>query len=162
MGAMFRWLRALYQSKVALGQRVNRASATLPQAAAAAIFNIVGGRVLLTSIVGQIEVVIAAVAPAVNVNTKLTATPTTGTARDICAILDINAYVVGDQLGITGINTDAMLPPASAGTIEGMTVKGVVLKEGTLDLDCAQANTGEISWVVHYIPIDEGAVVQAA
>ncbi|MDO9581339.1 MAG: hypothetical protein Q7J06_12395, partial [Bacteroidales bacterium] len=89
-------------------------------------------------------------------------TPTTGTAHDICAVLNTENYAVGDLLGISGIDVDAMIPPASAGTIEGMTVKGVVLKAGTLDLDCAANNTGELSWTAHYIPIDEGAVMQAA
>lgn len=112
----------------------------------------------MTSIIGQVEVVMGAVAN----NTKLTATPTApGTARDICAVLNTANYAQGDLLGIDGINTSAMLPPASSGTIEGQTV-GVVLKPGTLDLDCAANNTGELSWIVHYIPLDAGAVMQAA
>jgi len=157
MGAIFRWIRDLWLGKRSLGQVVERVSATLPQTAAAAIFNIVGGRVLVTSIIAQVTVVMGAVGN----DTKLTATPTAGTPRDICAVLDTANYVLGDLLGITGINIDAMLPPASAGTLEGQTV-GVVLKTGTLDLDCAGNNTGELSWTIHYIPLDAGAVIQAA
>lgn len=161
MGAIFRWIREIWLGRRLLGQVVERASATLPQAAAAAIFNIVGGRVLITSIVAQVEVIIAFAAPSVAVTVNLIATPTDGSPRAVCAVLNIDTYDVGELLGITGIHTDAMLPPAAAGTIEGQTV-GVVLKPGTLDLNNADTSTGELSWIVHYIPLDSGAVVQAA
>lgn len=163
MGAVFRWIRELWLGKRALGQVVERASATLPQGVAAAIFNIVGGRVLITSIVAQVEVIIAPIAPSVAVTVNLIATPTlaTATPRAVCAVLNIDTYDVGELLGITGVHTDNMLPPAGAGTIEGQTV-GVVLQPGTLDLNNADTSTGELSWIVHYIPLDSGAVVQAA
>ncbi|MBU1173549.1 MAG: hypothetical protein KKD44_28610, partial [Proteobacteria bacterium] len=47
--------------KLLLGRPLFRAATTLPQTAAFAIFNIVGGKVLMTSIVGEITVILGAV-----------------------------------------------------------------------------------------------------
>ena len=157
MGAIFRWIRELWLGRRALGANVERASATLPQTASAAIFNIVGGRVLLTAILGEVTVAIQNLAD----NARLEAVPTVGTLRVVCQNLNIQAYALGDVLGISGVNIDPMLPPASGGSVEGQTV-GVVLKAGTLNLRCSANATGEIRWKVWYIPLDDGAVMQAA
>ena len=144
--------------RLGFGKRVDRATAVLPQTATLNIFTIVGGRVLMTALVGELTEAIGAVAN----NTKFTTTPGSGTARDICAVEDIQSYQIGDLLGITGINTDAMIPPAPGyGSIEGMTVP-VVLKAGVLTLDCA-GNTavGKAKWTMHYVTIDDGAYVEA-
>lgn len=142
--------------KLLLGKKVERATATLPQTTAAAIFNIKGGRVLMTQIVGEVTVVIQTQAN----NTKLTANPTTGTSVDICAALSITADEVGCLYGITGLNTDAMIG-INAGALPAQT-RAVVLPIGTLDLDCAASNTGSVKWTLFYIPIDDGAYVEAA
>lgn len=143
--------------KLGNGKRVIRPAADLPAAAAANIFTIVGGTVMVTQILGIVTTVIQNIP----CNLKLTGTPDTGTARDICANLNIQAYAEGDVLGITGINTDAMIPAASAGNIEGQTVP-VILKAGTIDQETSAAPTGQIQWIVFYIPIDDGAYIVAA
>lgn len=139
-----------------LGMRVDRATATLPQTTAAAIFNIVGGRVAITQIVGEVTTVIQTQAN----NTKLTANPTTGTSVDICAALDISADEAGCLYGITGLNTDAMLG-VNAGALPGQT-RPVIVNIGTIDLDCAASNTGSVKWSVFYVPVDDGAYIEAA
>ena len=142
-----------------LGERADAALADLPQSKAENLFTISGGRVLMTAIIGEVTTVIATAAN----NLKLTATPTVGTARDIAANLDIGTvpWQEGDVLGITGINTDAMIPAVSAGSVEGMTVP-VVLQEGTLDWACDASKTGKIKWTMRYIALDEGAQVVAS
>lgn len=142
--------------KLQFGVKVDRATATLPQTTAAAIFNVLVGRVLLTQIVGEVTTVIQTQAN----NTKLTGNPTTGTAVDICAALDITADEAGCLYGITGLNTDALIG-ADAGALPGQT-RPVVLAVGTLDLDCAASNTGSIKWTVFYVPVDDGAYMEAA
>ena len=142
--------------KLQLGIKVDRATATLPQTAAAAIFNILVGRVMVTGIVGEVTTVIQTQAN----NTKLTGTPTTGTAVDICANLDISADEVGCLYGITGLNTDALIG-INAGALPAQT-RGVVLAVGTLNLACAASNTGSVKWSITYIPIDDGAYITAA
>lgn len=142
--------------KLLKGIKVERASATLPQETSHALFNIVGGRVAIIQIVGEVTVVIQTQAN----NTKLTATPDTGTAVDICAVLDITADEVGCLYGITGLDTDALIG-INAGALPAQT-REVILNTGTLDLDCAASNTGEIKWTLFYVPINDGAYVEAA
>ncbi|MDD4986715.1 MAG: hypothetical protein PHQ43_13220 [Dehalococcoidales bacterium] len=156
MGAWFRWLKELWLGYKQAGQNVERATAVIALGTTH-LFNIVGGRVLMTQIVDEITIVMQGIATTL----RLSSDPTLGTTRNICQDLDVNAYAVNDLLGITGINTDAMLPPATGGSIEGQTVP-VVLKAGTLDLIAGAANTGSVRWTLKYIPIDAGAVVQAA
>ncbi len=144
-------LRAL-----ALGRHVARATATLPQTTAAALFTISGGRVLITSIIGEVTTVIQTQAN----NTKLTANPTTGTSVDMCAALSTTADEAGCMYGITGTPADAMVG-TNAGLTVGMTCPQV-LNIGTIDLDCAASNTGSVKWDLTYIPIDDGAAIVAA
>lgn len=139
-----------------LGRKVERATATLPQTAAGALFNIVGGRVVLTSIVGEVTTIIQNQAN----NTKLTANPTTGTSVDICAVLNIQAKEVGTLFGITGTFATAMVGANAGATV--IPSNPVVLPVGSLDLDCAASNTGSVKWALTYYPLDVGAYVEAA
>ena len=143
-------------TQLALGFQVKRATATLPQTAAAAIFTILGGRVLITQILGEVTTVIQTQAN----NTKLTANPTTGTSVDMCADLNITADEAGCLYGITGTPAGAMV-----GTNAGLTPAmacGQILNVGTIDLECAANNTGSVKWDVWYIPLDVGAYIDAA
>lgn len=142
--------------QTSLGILVDRATAALPQSVAAAIFTITGGRVLITSIIGEVTTVIQTQA----CNTKLVANPDVGTSVDMCAVLSITADEVGCLYGITGVPADAMI-----GTNAGLTRvpdHGLVLNTGSIDLDCAASNTGSVKWTLTYVPIDNGAAVAAA
>lgn len=144
--------------KLLLGRKVDRATATLPQGAAAAIYNIVGGRVLMTAIVGEVTVAIGGANA-----TKLVANPTVATAgdTDLCATVDIDTCDIGDLLSITGTPGDAMLV-AHKGAVQTMGPHGVIMQTGTLDLNCAGSVAGSVKWTLFYIPIDDGAYVTAA
>jgi hypothetical protein len=136
------------------GAVVSRASDILPDGENYPLFNVIGGRVAITQIIGEVTTVIQTQAN----NTKLTATPTDGTAVDLCAALNIAGDEVGTLYGITGT-------PANAMTGTGLIVKQaaqVIVNTGTIDLDCAANSTGEIKWSIYYIPMDEGAYVEAA
>lgn len=143
-------------TKSQLGERVDRATATLPQTTAGAIATITGGRVRITQIVGEVTTVIETQAN----DTKLTANPTTGTSVDICAALDISADEAGCLYGITGLNTDAMIG-INAGALPAQT-RDVIVNIGTIDLDCAASNTGSVKWSIFWTPIDDGAALVAA
>lgn len=145
------------QAAYSLGIQVERATATLPQTASAAIFTVAGGRVLLKQIIGEITVIMGGVAN----NTSLEGNPTTGTLETLCAVLNTANYAAGDLLGITGVMADAMVPAATGGALQGMAVP-IVLKAGTLDLRCAANNTGSVRWTVYYTPLDAGATMVAA
>lgn len=138
------------------GLRVDRATAALPATTAEALFTVTGGRVAITQILGEVTTVIETQAN----DTKLTATPTVGTAVDICAALDITADEAGALYGITGLNSDALIG-LNAGLVPGQ-LRDVIVNAGTIDLACAATNTGAVKWSVLYYPIDDGATVVAA
>ena len=153
MGAIFRWIRELWLGRKLLGQTVERATAVIA-IGTAPLFTVSGGRIVVTQILGEITVVMQAIATTL----RLQADPTLGTTRNLCADLDVNAYAAGDLLGITGINTDAMQPPATGGALEAQTM-GVIVQEGTIDLVAGANNTGSVKWTLKYIPLDDGATV---
>jgi len=132
-----------------LGLRVDRADAT-HAAATTPYFNIIGGKVLMTGLVGQINT-----ASGANL-CSWEANPTTGTAQPVCADLDINPALIGDALTITGVGTEAMTYNASVSGLPMMSARGVVLNVGTLDLIAAAAD-GATSWSLFYVPLEDGA-----
>ena len=137
-----------------LGIRVDRATATLPQGAASAIFNIVGGRVLVTAIIGQVTTVLGAVG-----NLKLIATPTTGAVNDMCAVVAAGTLAAGVLVSIDGIVGDAML--TGTGSVSTMT-SPVVVNVGTITQSLSGSSTGSIKWTLCYVPFDDGAYVTSA
>jgi len=141
-----------------MGIPLFRATNVTPQGAAddIAIFNIVGGRVLLTSIVGEITTLLGVVG-----NMGLEEQPTLGTDELICAVVAAGAYAAGDTMSITGDPGDAMVPAATGGS-PGMRRQGVVLRVGDLAWTCSAADTGAMSWQITYIPIDDGAYMTVA
>ncbi len=142
--------------KLLKGQKVERPTAGLPATAQEALFNVIGGRVAITQIIGEVTTVIQTQA----CNTSLVANPTTGTDVALCAVLNITADEVGTLYGITGTNADAMLG-INAGSVPGQ-LRDVIVAEGTIDLLTAATNTGEVAWTVFYVPIDDGAYITAA
>lgn len=139
-----------------LGRRAHRAGAALPQGAAAPIFTISGGRIVLTALIGQVTTVIETAANA----TKLIANPTVGADQDLCATLDITADPVGLLYGITGTAANAMIGAGS--TLFGQLATPVVISEGTIDLSCVGSATGAIAWTIYYVPIDSYSKAVAA
>jgi hypothetical protein len=138
------------------GLKVDRATAALPQTTAAALFNVTGGRIILTSIIGEVTTVIQTQAN----NTKLQSNPTTGTTLDLCAVLDITADEVGCLYGITGVPADALVG-AGAGQAP-IPYRRLVIPVGAIELNCAASNTGSVKWSMTYFPLDAGASVAAA
>lgn len=142
------------------GIHVARATATLPQTAAGALFTVATGKVLVTALYGEVTTVIQTQADA----TKLTFDPTdAGATQDLCATTDITADAVGTVYSITGtpatVLQDALnfLPPNKS-----LAVPGLILKPGSILLDCAASNTGSVKWDLWYVPLDSGATVAAA
>lgn len=141
--------------KLLWGTKVSRATATLPQGANAPIFTIAGGRVLITAIVGQVTVVLGAVG-----NMKLIATPTTGSAQDMCAVVAAGTLAAGTMLSITGAVGDAMV--AQNGVMKGISYDGIIVDIGTINLSLSGSSTGSVKWDLFYTPLDDGGVVTAA
>lgn len=142
-----------------LGRVVGRATAALPQSAASALFTVSGGRVIVTSLIGEVTTVIQTQADA----TKLTFDPTdAGATQDLCAVLDITADAVGTMYSITGTPGTAMQDALNFLPSNKQLALPIILKPGSVLLDCAASNTGSVKWTLAYWPLDTGAVVAAA
>lgn len=141
------------------GTLVSKSAASLPATTTAALFTITGGRVLITSLVGEVTTVIQTQAN----NTKLQFDPTdTGATQDLCAVLDITADAVGTMYSITGTPATALQDSLNFVSPDKMLARGLVLKPGSILLNCAATNTGAAKWSLTYVPLDEGASVAAA
>ncbi len=142
--------------KALLGLHIARETASLPQGGSGTLFTISDGMVLMTSIVGEVTTAIGGANA-----TKLIGTPTTGTATDLCATVDINTCDVGDLLSIDGVPGNGLYS-AHEGAVPVMLGQGVVLQTGNLHLNCAGSTTGNIKWVVTYVPLDANAYMEVA
>ena len=158
MGVWFRWRKEIYEGRRIGGQTTERTTA-LTTGVTYSLFTITGGRILVTQILGEITAVVAG---ALTISLQAVPTAALATTRAMCAGLLVTAYDVGDLLGITGVNTDAMLPPAASGVVEGQTF-GVIVQPGAIQLlnNIADA-TASIRWTLKWIPFDSGAAVAAA
>lgn len=143
-------------SQVHLGARVQRATAAIPQSTTGHIFNVVGGRVLVRMLLGEVTTIIQAQATTI----KVTATPTAGSAVDMSATVDINALEVGGKLVLNGTAATA-LTKANAGSIIAQSTS-VVVAVGTIDLITVASSTGALKWSIWYMPLDDGASITAA
>jgi len=141
------------------GVKVQRTTAALPQTSTSTLFTISGGKVLITSLVGEVTTVIQTQADA----TKLTFDPTdTGATQDLSATLDITADAVGTLYSLTGTPATAMQDALNFLPSNKVLAQPLVLKPGSILLDCAASNTGSVKWDLCYIPLDNGAAVVAA
>lgn len=124
----------------------------LPQTATGTIFTVTAP-VRLLDIQGEVTTVIQAQANAV----KLVATPTVGSAVDLCGTLDINAFAVGRTLNITGTLATAMASNANGVLVSQ--AGPITIPAGTIGLNTAASNTGAIKWVARYVPLVPGAAM---
>ena len=141
---------------VVLGFRADKAAATLPASTNQTLFTIAGGRVAILGLLGEVTTIVQTQA----CNTKLVSAPTTGTAVDLCAVLDISADEAGCLYGITGIFGDAMVGANAGATI--LPQRPVVVPVGVIRLNTAATNTGATKWTCWYLPLDEGATLVSA
>jgi hypothetical protein len=139
-----------------LGIQVDRATAATPQTTNYALFNVVGGRVAITAILGTVTTILQAAAN----DMYLTSKATTGSEVSICAAVETNALEAGGFLSITGTAATAMIK-ANAGSIPLQAIP-VVAAVGTIRLYAAASCTGSIKWSIWYVPIDSGAYIEAA
>jgi hypothetical protein len=139
---------------VLLGTRVSKATGTLA-AETKTLFNVTGGKVLITSIVGEVTTTIT-----VANSYKLQANPTTGTTGDIVAATDIGTTdtPAGTLLGFDGVEASSI--QQSPGVVPAL-MRPIVVNTGTIE-HVSAGTDGAITWVLTYVPLDDGAAVAAA
>lgn len=141
---------------IAMGRKVDRAAATLPQTATGSLFNVTGGRILVTSLTGEVTVAIGATAT----TAAITSTPTVGTAVTVATATAITSKEVGSLITLAGtVGTALNVQNAGAGA---MPASGVVIPVGAIGLTTNANDTGSIKWSLTYVPLDDGASVAAA
>lgn len=147
------------QRRLLLGEQVSKGATAMPaNGVVTPYFTVTGGRVMITSFLGVVTTIFEA-----NATTLLfRATPTAGTATNICgASASLSSKEVGGHLSIDGAAITTALQSTNAGNVGAMS-KPVVVSAGTIDALTATAeNLGAASWKLTYVPIDEGAYVTA-
>ena len=137
-----------------MGLRVDRATANITTGLD--LFT-VSGRCLLKLILGEVTTIIETK----TVTFKLQLDPTTGTTTDLCGNLDLSADEVGSLYTITGDASGDAMQRGESGSVPAQTTD-VVLATGVIQAVVGATHTGSIKWSVWYIPLDDGAYIEAA
>ena len=136
------------------GFNVSRAAAVFTGASATPIYNIVGGRVAIRNIVGQITV---AASGATNIHLQSNPTVVGYTTRNMCGVLAAAGLEVGTLLTIDGTIATALFG-VNAGSAQGQT-RDVILPVGQIEFVLSGAQTISVGWELFYVSIDTGAYV---
>ncbi len=156
-------IRQLYESlegRGVLGQRVPRAAGAVPVTAVRQnLYTVTVGEILLTALYGVCTVAETGGANAV----EFDATPTVGGLLSPMdnGVGDINASIIGDVMGPQG---SIGLPAVGAGTTGAIPTMWMpwICKVGSIGITMAAATANSSwRWVAFYIPLTDGALVQA-
>jgi hypothetical protein len=137
------------------GTRVEKAYPTIA-VETKTLFNVTGGKVLITSLVGEVTTAITVAG-----TTKLQANPTVGTTGDLCAATDLGTTdtPAGDLISFQGLKGDSIVfGVGAAPTLK----QPIVVSAGTIEQVTATGADGGITWVLTYVALDNGAAVTAA
>lgn len=136
-----------------LGLRVDKSTGTLA-ATTISLFTVTG-RVVVTSIVGEVTTAIT-----VANSYKLQHNPTIGTTADLCAATDIGTTdtPVGSLLSFQGLAGDSIIQ--GPGKI-AMLKQPLLLTAGVIE-SVSAGTDGVINWMLSYIPWDVDGSVAAA
>ena len=140
---------------------VGNVAKTVPNGALGTIFT-VAGRILLTSLVGQVSTAIVGV-PTLSVGV----TPTGGASAPtaLCTATSISGAAVGTILCLPKLQASALIVASGVGSTMGnpLDAGGLCLvSAGAITITTSAAATGAITWSLQYLPLDATAVVTAA
>lgn len=137
-----------------MGVLISKATGTLASETKT-LFNITGGLVLVTAIVGKVTTAIT-----VANSYKLQANPTTGTTSDLVAATDIGTTdtPAGSLLGFDGVKASSI--QQGPGSVP-LLMRGIAVDIGTIE-HVSAGTDGAITWYITYVPIQDGAVITAA
>ena len=141
--------------KVVNGIMVEKSAVLITAISTKSLFNVVGGRVIVKTLLGEVTTDFQAQANAC----KFNHTPTGGNAVDLSAGVECNGDVAGTLYGITGLPATAM--SVTIGTAVN-SAYDIVLKPGVIGFNTAASSTGAIKATVVYVPLDDGAYIEAA
>lgn len=142
-----------------LGLKVDRATAALPQSTLGNIFTVTGGRVVITSLVGEVTTVLGAGANSLTLGYA----PTVGVG-------DATVLGAGAVSVLTApVGTHIAANPGGDVFVDLATQAGIALPVGHLLVDVGSVTvttagsvTGSVKWSITYIPYEDAATVVAA
>ena len=148
--------------QAALGEKVTKAGIL---SADDDLFTVVG-QVLITLIYGQVTTVMDGGASTVKLNEK-------ASSIDLCAATTITSDAAGEIYMLSGdagaVVNGADAPTLKVGQLAGTPLAPIVFglgngALGSLTIESTETgdDTGEILWTLFYIPLEEGAYVEAA
>jgi hypothetical protein len=120
------------------------------------LFTVSGGTVLVTSLVGLVTT-----AMTVANTIKLQANPTTGVTGDLCAATDLGTTdtLAGNLISFQGLKGDSAI--TNVGAIQTLKAPIAVAAGAIEQVTTGTSPDGAITWVLTYIPWDDGAAVAA-
>jgi len=124
-----------------------------------AVFNIVGGRILLHDLLGVVTTELEAAALLLHWDADM---DVGGDAALSIDSADLTGDVVGTQYLLPAAAGGAVTVPAGGAFLRLFPALGWVVSAGALDLHASAGNTGAIKWTLFYTPLDDGAYVEAA
>lgn len=139
-----------------LGQRIE--SPIVAADSAVDMFTVANGLILVTSLVGIVTTAIGDTIATL----KLQADPVaTGSTVDLCAAVAVTSDIVGTLYSITGTAGDN-IEIGSIGAVGGMSRQLYVAIGNIESFFSADPVGGTIRWILHYIPVDDNAIVSVA
>lgn len=132
----------------------------LPQTTTSTVATVSGGAVILEAIVAEVT---TAIQNQLN-NTKFTFTDTAGsTATDICAVTTIANLGVGSffypKLDAAATALVTVASGTSSVAFAEQAGNGVIMGPGTLVINCAASNTGNVKYHLRYRSLQPGATI---
>lgn len=142
-----------------LGVKVDRATAALPQTATGNIFTITGGRIVLTSLVGEVTTALGATVTTL----AISSVPTVGASTTLASATAVTSSAVGDWFTLPATSpSGALVHTAVAGAALMPAALALLVPVGALAVTTSASDTGSVKWSVTYIPYDDSALVVAA
>jgi hypothetical protein len=155
------------QRALLMGVRVQTAAITCPATTSTAIFT-VAGRVIVTSLIGEVTTAIQNQ----SCNFNITFDPTgAGAVGDVCAATQAQADAVGTFYSVTGVQAGLLSAQTAGGTevpthvlapVGSPQGLGFMLPAGSMLWKASATNTGAVVWTITYIPLDDGGSIVAA
>jgi hypothetical protein len=132
-----------------------RAAAVLPATATTNFFQVVGGNVIITNILGQVVTATGATATTLLLeafNTAANAAASIATAVSV-ASLPVGTFYAVPTVGSAGVT----------GATNALAVQNneFIVGAGFIRATTSASNTGTVKWYVNYISLDPGAYVVA-
>lgn len=143
---------------ILLGDKIERATATIPQTATQNIFTVSGGAALITGLVGRVTTAIGATTTTLKVSTG----PTVGTAVDLTTAVAITSKEIGSVITLPITAGGAIIVNNGGGGGQVPAHAPYVVPAGTITITTSASTTGAIKWTLTYIMLDNGAVITAA